>query len=56
LLGAAPKDAKDKRTDALNVLGADGWELVAIEPPTPITGSFGQPGQPTYVFKRAKGQ
>ena len=41
----ADKDSKSKLTDGLNVLGNEGWELVGIEPGTPMgmgsTGGFG---------------
>jgi hypothetical protein len=71
LVKLAPKAAEDKTdadepikgwpinpnavAQGLNVLGDEGWELVAIEPHFPIaqgemTVHFG----PTYVFRRRK--
>jgi len=35
----------------LNELGNDGWELVAIDPKSPISGTL---QSPRYVFKRPK--
>jgi hypothetical protein len=46
----APKDSTDPMSEGLTVLGADGWELVAVDPPI-VDPSRG----PTYLFKRPKG-
>jgi hypothetical protein len=46
----AGEDSKNKLTDGLNVLGSEGWELVAVEPAAPgVLGSTN-----TYLFKRRK--
>jgi hypothetical protein len=45
----APKGSSDRISDGLSVLGSDGWELVAVEPPSRDIVMF------TYLFKRPKG-
>ena len=46
----AGKGDKKKLESGLNRLGAAGWELAAIEPPTPLGGAAQQPGR--MIFKR----
>lgn len=46
----APRGSPDPMSDGLSVLGADGWEMVAVDPPI-VDPSLG----PTYIFKRPKG-
>jgi Domain of unknown function (DUF4177) len=48
------KRGTDTADYGLNMLGDEGWELVAIEPPVagPVYGIGGRPA--LYVFKRAK--
>jgi type II secretory pathway component GspD/PulD (secretin) len=41
----AAKEAQDRLSDGLNKLGADGWELVTVEPSSPST-------SPLFLFKR----
>jgi hypothetical protein len=41
----APKGSKDRLTDGLNMLGDQGWELVAVVPSGPsLEEGFGAPG------------
>lgn len=58
LLAKAAPAAANKFQSALNVLGADGWELVAIDP-QPEKDRGNRPGPaggpvPQYIFKRKK--
>jgi hypothetical protein len=46
----APRGSTDTMSDGLSVLGADGWEMVAVDPPI-VDPSLG----PTYIFKRMRG-
>jgi hypothetical protein len=46
----APRGSTDAMSDGLNVLGADGWDMVAVDPPI-VNPNLG----PTYIFKRPKG-
>jgi hypothetical protein len=52
----APKGSKDKLTEGLNILGDQGWELVAVQPGAVMSGFNGKIGSmpSTYLFKRAK--
>jgi hypothetical protein len=46
----APKGSDDPVSEGLTALGADGWELVAVDPP------IGSPGLgPNFILKRPKG-
>jgi hypothetical protein len=46
----APKGSADPMSDGLTVLGAEGWDMVAVDPPI-VDPRLG----PTYIFKRPKG-
>jgi hypothetical protein len=46
----APRGSSDAMSDGLSVLGADGWEMVAVDPPI-VNPNLA----PTYIFKRPKG-
>jgi hypothetical protein len=52
----APKASKNPLTDGLNVLGADGWELVGVQ--TQVGSNLSNPmavsSSSTFLFKRPK--
>jgi hypothetical protein len=45
----APRGSSDAMSDGLTVLGDDGWEMVAVDPPI-VNPNLA----PTYIFKRPK--